>query len=658
MYKTDEPFKKRWASILNKCSFDLMLLLIERIAQEKEEVDKGIEDLKTQLKSDYSEEDFKKKLEETNRLIRDCEIRLKDLKMRKLNRDKQDYSNGNIYNWKEQAPKKRVTWAPTTSGGLEFDTTDPSDTELSGEEGGRNLRNRIETFEKLVLEEVGKLETEERHIRHNMTNRERTVIRDLQKDANIIIKPADKGGDNIKGNICTGEEKLEDLPGPFFEMSMTGHSYNIYNAVYAVAHALHAMQSFRSKHRTTMNRKKPNLAGQDHWQLHHFLRGVAFNNNAGNQISFNKNGQLVAGYDIMNWIFASNQSFHRVKALPISVCSGSCHPGYRKHVKEGEQFCCYDCIPCPEGKVSEQKDMNDCYKCPNEKFPNKNQDLCIPKDISFLCYDEPLGLSLGFLPLALSLITVLVLGTFIKHQETPIVKANNRSLTYTLLISLLLCFLSALLFIGQPEVVTCCLRQTAFGTIFSVAISCILAKTITVVLAFMATKPGSRMRKWVGKRLANSIVLSCSLVQGGICAVWLATSPPFPDVDMHSVTEELIVECNEGSVVLFYCVLGYMGFLAIISFTVAFLARKLPDTFNEAKFITFSMLLFCSVWLSFVPTYLSTKGKYMVAVEIFSILSSSAGLLSLIFFPKCYIIWLRPDLNNREGLIRGKSQST
>ncbi|XP_026579607.1 vomeronasal type-2 receptor 26-like [Pseudonaja textilis] len=416
-------------------------------------------------------------------------------------------------------------------------------------------------------------------------------------------------------------------------------------------------------------------------QLHSFLHDISFNNSVGERVFLNEKGEATGGFDITNLVTFPNRSFQRIRVgkiepgatkgkelfidddriawhptfnqdLPLSQCNDPCFPGSWKKGIEGNKFCCYDCFPCPEGKISNQNDMDDCFECPEDYYPDKEKKDCILKTMVFLTFEETLGISLSSATLCFFFLTSWVFGTFIKQRNTPIVKANNRSLTYTLLVSLQLCFLSSLFFLSQPGKVTCLLRQSMFGITFSVAISSVLAKTITVVVAFMATKPGSQMRKWVGKRLAFSIVLLCSLFQVCICILWLSTSPPFPELDMHSEIQEMSLQCNEGSAFFFYCVLGYMGILAISSFIVAFLARKLPDSFNEAKFITFSMLAFCSIWMSFFPAYLSTKGKAMVVVEVFSILVSSAALLGCIFLPKCYIIVFRPELNQREKLIR------
>ncbi|XP_004647226.1 vomeronasal type-2 receptor 116-like [Octodon degus] len=474
---------------------------------------------------------------------------------------------------------------------------------------------------------------------------------------------------------CTHNASLAWLPLNRFQRAVRDRSYNMYNAVYAVAHALHAMLLEEVQMPPMSNRQVMMFPS---WKLHLFLKNIEFSSPSGELVNLDERQKLDSEYDILNfWNFPeglrlkvkvgtfSSHAPHGhkltvsedmiewatgVAETPRSVCSESCNPGYRKSPEEGKAACCFDCIPCADNEITNNTDMEQCGKCPDHQYASAQKNQCVQKYVTFLAYEDALGKALAGTALSLTLLTAAVLGFFLKHRDIPIIKANNRALSYTLLISLTCCFLCSLLFIGRPNTATCILQQTTFAVVFTVAVSTVLAKTITVVLAFKATAPRRRMRQLLVSGAPNSIIPICTLIQLTLCGVWMGTNPPYIDTDVHSEHGHIIIVCNKGSLTAFYCVLGYLGSLALVSFTVAFLARNLPDTFNEAKLLTFSMLVFCSVWVTFLPMYHSSKGKAMVAMEVFSILASSAGLLSCIFAPKCYIILVKPEKNFVTGI--------
>ncbi|XP_052023992.1 vomeronasal type-2 receptor 116-like isoform X2 [Apodemus sylvaticus] len=454
-----------------------------------------------------------------------------------------------------------------------------------------------------------------------------------------------------------------------YDMALSEEGYNLYNAVYAVAHTYHELliQQVESQ-------KTTGVKGEftDCEQVSYVLKTRVFTNPVGELVSMNHRENQCGGYDIfIIWnfpqslglkvkigsyfpCFPQSQQLHISEDLewatggtsvPSSICSVPCTAGFRKIHREGTAECCFDCVQCSENEVSNETDMEQCVRCSDDKYANLEQTHCLQRAVSFLAYEDPLGIALGSMALSFSAITILVLVTFVKYKDAPIVKANNRILSYILLISLVLCFLCSLLFIGHPNQATCILQQITFGIFFTVAISTVLAKTITVVMAFKLTTPGKRMRGMLTSGTPNLVIPICTLIQLVLCGIWLLTSPPFIVRDIQSEQGKTVIICNKGSVISFHVVLGYLGSLALASFTVAFLARNLPDRFNEAKFLTFSMLVFCSVWITFLPVYHSTRGKIMVVVEVFSILASSAGLLGCIFVPKCYVILVRPDSN-------------
>ncbi|XP_077118680.1 extracellular calcium-sensing receptor-like [Ranitomeya variabilis] len=447
---------------------------------------------------------------------------------------------------------------------------------------------------------------------------------------------------------CTGAEDLKSVTNRYNNVGSLRVTYNAYIAVQIIAKALEDLKYYQIKglHQTSADifKFKP-------WQLLHYIKQARIRLSSGQELYFDDNGDPPAVYDIVNWQLGPEDTIKHIK-VPLSVCSESCPPGLRKAAKIGQPVCCFQCIPCHQGEISNQTDAIACLKCPWDHWPNLQKTACLPKTIEFLSHEDPMGSTLAVTIVISSLVPASILRLFIKYKNSPIVKANNYHLSCFLLISLSFCFLCSLAFIGQPHHEKCLLRQCAFGIAFALCVSCILAKTITVAFAFMATKPDSQLKIWTSLWVSFVFISICTLLQFLLCIIWLLLAPPFPQYNTQTQPTLISLECNEGSTIAFWCMLGYLGILASTSFAVAFMARRLPDSFNEAKFITFSMFVFLSVWVSFIPAYLSSQGKYTAAMEIFAILSSSWALVICMFLPKCFIISFRPYMNSREYLMR------
>lgn len=111
--KSDETFKKTWGEILNKCSMDLMLLIIQQTTTEAKEMRAEIETLEEKLKESMGTE-----FTRMEHAIKDSIARYKEelqaIKLNKYKRDAEDYQKNEIYKWqkKEQTPPLQPARGP------------------------------------------------------------------------------------------------------------------------------------------------------------------------------------------------------------------------------------------------------------------------------------------------------------------------------------------------------------------------------------------------------------------------------------------------------------------------------------------------------------------------------------------------------------------
>uniref|UniRef100_A0A667ZWT6 Vomeronasal 2, receptor 1 n=1 Tax=Myripristis murdjan TaxID=586833 RepID=A0A667ZWT6_9TELE len=473
----------------------------------------------------------------------------------------------------------------------------------------------------------------------------------------------------VPDGLCTGKESLQRLNSTYSDVSQLRITYNVYKAVYAVAHALHNLEHCVPGQGPFNRNSCAEITSFEPWQLMYYLKNVRFNVPHTEEEIFFNDGDVDGYYDIINWqvkgdgelsyvIVGSYNGTAQPEARmtiqnesivwnnedvehPRSVCSENCQPGTRKGIRQGEPVCCFDCIPCADGEISNTTNARECIQCSEDYWSNAVRDTCVPKTIEFLAFGEPLGITLIVISAFGALVTIAVGVVFIVNLGTPLVKANDALLSFSLLFSLVVTFLCSIVFLGEPQPWSCMTSQVALALGFALCLSSI-----------MGANPGGNPEKdkltFAHQRAIAAVAVACT--------VWLIILPPHPVKNTAAQNVKIILECDEGSVVFICCIFAYDILLALLAFIFAFIARKLEDHLRyEAKCVTFGMLVFFIVWISFVPAYLSTRGKFMVAVQIFAILASSFGLLACIFLPKCYVLLVKPERNTEE-MMRPRSK--
>ncbi|XP_029452771.1 G-protein coupled receptor family C group 6 member A-like [Rhinatrema bivittatum] len=436
-----------------------------------------------------------------------------------------------------------------------------------------------------------------------------------------------------------------------------GGSYGAYLAVTAIAQAIRKLICSNGTCDAELNFSP--------WQLLQTIKKTNISQNDG-PFYFDTFGDSINGYDLLYWQRVNGSIYFKVigkyelnksyveinqtlilwdpvnNEVPVSKCSNSCIPGEYKQYSNIS--CCYDCDVCPEGHYSRGYDMHECLKCPQDQWSNNGSASCQNKTVEFLMLHDPFAIVLTSFAILGFLIVAAITFIFVKHHSTPAVKSAGGIYSCVMNIALLLSFVSIGFFIVQPSDIFCQLRQTLYGISFTLCVACIVLKSLRILLAFeFGEKVQSHMKITYQPAM---VIIVLTIIQMLICTIWLILKPPSLHT-IYTMPRKIILQCDEGSLGGFGVMLGYIGLLAFICFILAYKGRKLPGRYNEARFITFSMLTFLFVWIAFIPIYISTEGIYLSAVQVVAILASNYAIISCHLLPTCYIIFFKKSSNNR-----------
>ncbi|XP_068934821.1 taste receptor type 1 member 1 isoform X1 [Petaurus breviceps papuanus] len=392
----------------------------------------------------------------------------------------------------------------------------------------------------------------------------------------------------------------------------------------------------------------------------------------GNPVSFNENGDPFSGYDIITWDWNGTNWTYKIigaftwfpvhleidetkirwhkgkKQVPRSVCSEDCLAGEARRIM-GLYHCCFECVPCPPGTFLNSSDQYLCHSCEKEEWSPEGSQTCFNRTIEFLTWHHPVSLVLMGANTLLLLLLAGVASLFARHLDTPVVRSAGGRMCFLMLGSLAGASCSPYCFLGEPTPLTCLLRQSLFALGFAIFLSCLTIRSFQLVIIFkLSAKMPTLYHSWVQNHGPKIFVVMSSTIQLLICIMWLVAWTPQPTKEYKRFPELVLLECSKGGSPGYVLSILYTWLLSVSCFTCSYVGKDLPENYNEAKCITFSLLLYFISWIGLATTSTVYYGKYLPAINALVIMSSLSGVFSGYFLPKCYVILYRPDLNTTE----------
>ncbi|XP_063223733.1 metabotropic glutamate receptor 3-like [Bacillus rossius redtenbacheri] len=445
------------------------------------------------------------------------------------------------------------------------------------------------------------------------------------------------------------------------------------DAVHAVARALDAMRRRLCGAEPGLCRAMAHIDGE---QLRDYLRDVSFLDDEGNQFEFLEGGDGPPRYSILNFQKSSDGNFYwRVVGnytqtgssdpvliineesvvhqnngtLPIFTCNQPCADNQIK-VLEVEERCCWTCRRC--GEFEFRSDDYTCDTCPLGTRPGGDRSHCVDIPEQFVDGGSPWALAALCLAGAGVVLTALVAGVYRAHAETPVIKASGRELSYLLLCGILASFCATFAIAARPSGAACALARFLVGFSPALCYSAAVTRTNRVARIFAQQRARAVYKlRYTSPRSQLVITGLLTLVEVVILASWLIFIPPRAG-HIHPDRGARVLICEGFRNHSCLVALLYPFVLIAICTVYAFKTRKCPDGFNETKHIAFTNYTTIIIWLAFVPFYLaSTSNGIRITSLAFS--SSVSGLVQLacLFFPKLYIVLLKPQKNTRDGVM-------